>query len=95
MPVAIEMNFKGATLDQYDQILAKMGLKLGGPMPDGGMCHWAATGDGGLRIVDLWETREQFDRFAQEQIGPYSREVGITEEPEFRYYEVHNYLIRS
>ena len=45
-----------------------------------------------MHIVDVWESREVFDRFAQEQIGPYSREVGIEEQPEMRYYEVHNYI---
>ena len=29
MPVAIEMNFKGATLEQYDKIVELMGLASG------------------------------------------------------------------
>ena len=33
MAVAVEMNFKGATLDQYDQVLQKMGLTPGGATP--------------------------------------------------------------
>ena len=44
----------------------------------------AKTNDG-IRVVDVWETKEQFERFAQEQIGPYTREAGITEEPEMRF----------
>ncbi len=95
MPIAVEMSFHGATLDQYDQIIRKMGLVQGGPMPDGGMSHWVAAMDGGIRVVDIWETREQFDRFAQEQIGPYTREVGIEDPPELTFYDVHNYLLRS
>jgi hypothetical protein len=91
MAVAIEMNFRGATLDQYDQILEKMGL-TGGNIPPGAIFHWVAATDDGLRVVDVWETREQYDRFAQEQIGPYSQEVGITAPPETTYYEVHNTL---
>jgi len=38
------------------------------------------------------ETREQFERFAQEQITPYAREAGFPGEPEIRFHEVHNYL---
>ncbi len=95
MPIAVEMAFHGATLDQYDQVIQRMGLVQGGPMPDGGISHWVAATDGGIRVVDVWETREQFDRFSQEQIGPFSQEAGIEGPPEMTFYDVHNYLIRS
>lgn len=92
MAVAVELNFPGATLDQYDQVLEKMGLTPGGSGPPGAISHWVAKTDDGIRVVDVWENRETFDRFAEERIGPYSREVGITEEPELRLYDVHNHL---
>jgi len=91
MAVAIEMNFRGATLDQYDQILELMGL-TSGDIPPGALFHWVARTDDGIRVVDVWETREIFDRFAEEQIGPYTREAGITEAPEMRFYDVHNHF---
>ncbi|MBA3562088.1 MAG: hypothetical protein H0W35_05140 [Actinobacteria bacterium] len=93
MPVAVEMNFGGMTLDQYDQVLEKMGLTPGGSAPPGAISHWVAKTDDGIRVVDVWETREQFDRFAQERIGPYSKEVGVEGMPETRFYDVHAYLI--
>jgi hypothetical protein len=92
MPVAIEMMFKGATLDQYDAIMEKMHLTPGGSTPPDAIFHWVAKTDEGMHVVDVWESREAFDRFAQEQIGPYSREVGIVDEPEIRFYDVHTYL---
>jgi hypothetical protein len=95
MAVAVEMNFKGATLDQYDQIMQKMGLTPGGATPPGAISHWAAQTDEGLRVVDVWESQEAYDQFAAEQIGPYSAEVGITEAPEMRVYEAHSYLTKA
>ena len=92
MPVAIEMNFKGATLEQYDEVLKLMGLDGDAPAPPGALYHWAAETDDGLRVVDVWETREQYDKFAQEQIGPYSAQAGIPAPPETTYYDVHNTL---
>jgi len=92
MPVAVEMNFSGATLDQYDQVLEKMGLTPGGSGPPGAISHWVAKTDDGMRVVDVWETREQYERFAQEQIGPFSKEAGIEGMPETRIYDVHSYL---
>ena len=95
MPVAVEMEFRGATTEQYDQVLEKMGLTAGGSTPPEAISHWVAKTDDGLHIVDVWESREAYDRFAQEQIGPYSAEVGITDPPEIRYFEVHSHLGRG
>ncbi len=93
MAVAIEMNFRGASTDQYDQVIQKMGLRQGGPTPPGAISHFVTRTDDGIKVVDVWETKEAFEKFANEQIGPYTREVGITEEPEMRFYDVHNYLV--
>ena len=92
MPVAIEMDFPGATLEQYDQVMEKMGLTGGGSIPPGAIFHWVAATPEGIRVVDVWETREAFEKFAQEQIGPKTREVGIEGEPQTRIHEVHNHL---
>lgn len=40
----------------------------------------------------MWESREQFDRFAEEQIAPFSQEVGFPNPPEMIFYDVHNHL---
>ena len=93
MAIGVVMEFTGATLDQYDQVIEKMGLVRGGAMPDGGLSHWVCATDGGIRVTDVWETREQFEKFAQEQIGPYTQEVGIPGPPEITFHEAHNYLL--
>ena len=48
--------------------------------------------DNGIRVTDVWETREAFDTFAQEKIGPITSEVGMPNPPEIQIFEVHNYL---
>ena len=92
MPVAIVMDFPGATLEQYDQVIEKMGFTKNGPGAPGGLTHWAAATDTGIRVVDTWETRQQFDDFSRDKIGPISAEVGMAGPPEINYYEVHNTL---
>ena len=92
MPVAVQMDFEGATLEQYDQVCQKMGLTPKGPGPAGAISHFVAQTDTGIRVVDVWETREQFDQFAMEQIGPFSAEAGITSQPSMQFFEVHNYF---
>jgi hypothetical protein len=94
MAVAIIMDFPGGTLEQYDQVIEKMGLEPGGDTPDGAMFHWVTQTPDGLRVVDVWETQDQFDRFAEEQIGPYSQEAGL-EPPQSTVHDVHNHFIAS
>lgn len=96
MAVAIEMTFKGATLDQYNQVMRLMSLDDGTrPSPPGALFHWVAKTDDGIRVVDVWETQEQFDAFAEKEIGPYSAQAGIPAPPETTVYAVHNYLERT
>ncbi len=91
MAVGVVLEFPGGTLAQYDQVVGMMGLAQGRPLPDGGVFHWVTETGGGLRVTDVWETREQFERFAEEQIGPYTQQVGLPE-PQITFHDVHNYL---
>ena len=92
MAVAVQMDFEGATTEQYDQVCQKMGLAPKGPGPAGAISHFATMTDKGLRVVDVWESKEQFEKFAQEQIGPFSAEAGINGPPNMTFFEVHNYF---
>lgn len=92
MAVGVVLEFDGATLEQYDQILEKMGYPPGGAGPPGGLFHWVTQTDGGIRVTDVWLDRETFERFAEEHIGPRSADVGLPSPPEITFFEVHNYL---
>jgi hypothetical protein len=92
MAVGVVLEFQGASLDQYDQLVKRMGFTPGGKGAPGGLFHWVTKTDGGLRITDVWDTKETFEKFAQEKIGPLSQEVGVTSPPDVTFFEVHNYL---
>ena len=92
MAIAVQLDFEGATLDQYDAVCKLMGLTPMGPGPAGSISHFATMTDSGLRVVDVWESREHFDRFAQEQIGPFSAQAGMTGPPAMQFFEVHSYF---
>ncbi|MEP6666468.1 MAG: hypothetical protein ABJA81_08480 [Nocardioidaceae bacterium] len=92
MAVAVVMDFKGATLEQYDRTIQEMGFKPGGPGAPGGLFHWITETGTGIMVTDVWETREQFDEFAQNQIGPITAQMGVPEPPELTFHDVHNYL---
>lgn len=69
-----------------------MELTPGGRTPPGALFHWVASTEAVIQVTDVWEKREQFDTFAQEQIGPFSDEFGLPE-PNLTFHDVHNHLI--
>jgi heme-degrading monooxygenase HmoA len=89
---AFEMFFRGGSIDQYEQVIAKMGFEHHGKGAPGGLFHWVTKTDDGLKVVDVWESPEQFQAFADSHIGPLTAEVGLSE-PEVTSYPVHNYLV--
>jgi hypothetical protein len=71
-----------------------MGVTPGGPHPDPGcLFHWVAEIPGGYRVTDVWKTKEQFDKFAAETVGPVSEQLGMPmPEPQVKFMDVHNFL---
>ena len=92
MAVGVVIDFSGGTTAQYDQVIEKMGFAHGGAGAPGSLFHWITETPDGLRVTDVWQNREAFEKFAQEQIGPFTQEVGIPGPPDISVYEVHNYL---
>lgn len=92
MAVAVQMDFRNATLEQYDRVIEMMRLTPRGRAPRHAISHYVAQTDEGLRVVDVWETREAFDRFAEEQIGPFTAEAGMSAPHDVTFLEVHNYF---
>jgi hypothetical protein len=93
MAVAFVMRFPGATLEQYDEVIELMGFSHNGTVTmEGAVFHWVAATDDGIVVTDVWESDETFQRFADEQIGPFTKQVGIAE-PEVTRHEVYNTLV--
>lgn len=92
MAVGVQLDFAGGTLEQYDEACKLMGLVPKGPGPLGIISHFATSTSTGFRVVDVWKTREQFEKFAQERIASFAQNVGIRAEPLVQFFEVHNYF---
>lgn len=95
MAIAVQMDFPRATLAQYDEVVKKMGFRPQGPGGPGGLFHWVTKTGAGIRVVDVWESREQFEKFSAEKVRPLSAEAGITEPPNVTFFDVHNYLTKG
>jgi hypothetical protein len=95
MAIAVELNYPGVKTEQYDEVIRKMGATPGGRHPGAGaLFHWVSKTSDGIRVVDVWASREEFERFAADQIRPVGEEVGLPE-PELRFSDVHNYFVAN
>jgi hypothetical protein len=90
MPVAVEVVIPDGTLEQYDGVMELMGLD--GALPPGALFHFVVETDDGIKVVDVWEDAETFQRFAEEHIVPGMQQVGYEGEPDITIRPVHNHL---
>jgi hypothetical protein len=75
----------------YDAVNAK--IDMGANPPAGLIVHTAGEVDGQWQVVDVWETREDAERFDNERLIPAITEVagpGGPRGPQMTVYEAHN-----
>lgn len=67
-----------------EELYQRIKAEIGEP-PKGQVVHLVAKCDGGLRHFNVWESRQDWERFRQERVGPAVGKVlaaaGITERP--------------
>ena len=76
MAVGIRLKLAGGTAEQIDKL--NEAIDPDGNPPDGLIFHASGPVDGGWGVIDFWESREHFDRFAAERIGPAMAAIGVT-----------------
>jgi hypothetical protein len=81
------MRWEGVTDDQYEQAREKVGWDR--DVPDGAKFHLAGFADGGLNVLDVWESAEAFGRFSEQRLMPAVQEIGIQGQPDVRFYPMH------
>ena len=64
----------------YDAMHARL-MDLTGGTADGLLVHLARATETGFQIVDVWESKEAFERYQTELIGPLLAELTGTDGP--------------
>jgi hypothetical protein len=92
MPVGIGMKFADGKQEQYDAVAGEINVQE--DPPEGLVVHCAGPLDEGWSVIEVWESREHFDRFAEERLQPASEELGdkALPQPEVTEFPVHNVL---
>lgn len=79
MAVLVMQELPGVSRETYDGVNEK--LNPAGMPPAGLIVHTSGPADGGWRIVDVWESAEDFNRFRDERVVPavmaYAQEAGV------------------
>jgi hypothetical protein len=92
MAVGLRLKFSGGTQQQYDTIHGHMGVESN--PPEGMIFHSSGQIDGGWGVIDVWESREAFDRFGGERLQPAVQEFGdraFPNPPDIKEFPVHNF----
>jgi hypothetical protein len=92
MPVGIGIKFPKGDQEQYDKLIENMGVQ--DEPPEGLVFHCAGPLDEGWSVMDVWESREQFDKFMEERVQPAAEEAGVEglNDAETTEFEVHNVI---
>ena len=65
MAWAYVQTVEGVDLETYD----KVGAELGEETPPGAIFHVAGVSEGKLRIIEVWESEEDYRRFRDERLA--------------------------
>jgi len=71
--------------DHYQQVAAG----LIDPLPEGLIAHVAGPTDEGVRIIDVWESEEAWERFQAERLAPAIAALGGPARPEPTFRDLH------
>jgi len=88
--IMVEVSGLGAT--QYDAIVKD--VIPNGQLAKGCQFHVAGPMDGGWRVVDVWDSQEDFDAFAQGALATAFQKNGIQAQPKIVVWPVHNMVTR-
>ena len=91
MAVGLRLKFDGGTQEQYQSVHGKLGVEEN--PPEGMIFHSAGPIDGGWGVIDFWESRDAFDRFAQSRLQPALGELGddaFSGPPDIKEFPVYN-----
>jgi hypothetical protein len=95
--VGIIMEFEGFKPENYDAVAQQINWPQN--WPEGLTFHVAGSSEDGMRIVEIWDSREQHDRWMQDTIQPAIQAVAgehgrAAPPPRFTEFAVHRHESR-
>jgi hypothetical protein len=91
VPVAMMVDNPEGSQEIYEKVREQIGLDA----PAGGIFHVAGPSpNGGWRVIEVWESEDDAQRFFKERLEPALRAAGALTGPPPRpqFWPVHNYM---
>ena len=90
MAIAVVIDFEGGSAEQYDAVAQEMGV-AGQPasVVRGLILHAAGPTETGWRVIDIWNSEEDLNRFRQDQLMPATQKVGGVPRPQVQITPLH------
>lgn len=90
MAVVLRFTSDNLTPETYEQIKTKLD-EAGAGSPPGRLYHVCFGDPSSLRVSDIWDSKESFERFG-ETLKPILEEVGVTNS-NIEFFDVHNIIV--
>ena len=90
MAIAMMVDNPNGSQEIYDRARGLLGLER----PAGGIFHVAGPSpNGGWRVIEVWESEEDANRFLQERLKPAFEAIGVPGPPPTpQFWPAHNYM---
>jgi hypothetical protein len=92
MAIGLRAKFEGGTQEQYEAVHGHMDVDAN--PPQGLIFHMSGPVDGGWGVIDVWESRDAFDKFFAGRLGPAIGELGdqaFQTPPDIKEFPVHHF----
>jgi hypothetical protein len=81
-----------ADAEQYEQVMQRI-AQSGELPPRGVIFQVAGPADPGWRVISVWRTREDFERFRDERVRPAWEEAGVSaDDVSFTIFDAHSFI---
>jgi len=91
MSVCLILQFPGIDEKKYEGVMKELGLKNGKTSwPKGIVSHVAGVTNEGFCVVDVWNSKQEFDTFMDTRLKPAFQAAGGLPQPRVMTFDVHN-----
>jgi hypothetical protein len=88
MTVISTLDVTGLTASEYRAVMDELGVER---RPEGGIyLHLTTPTDFGYRIVEIWDEKDNFDRFVERRLVPANEAIGVDRSTEITVTPLHN-----
>ena len=88
MTVVSTLDVADLTAAEYRAVMDELGVER---HPEGGIyVHLATPIDAGFRILEIWDEKENFDRFVEGRLVPANEAIGLDHTAEITLTPLHN-----